>query len=167
MRLFSKLGRKLFQIYCGLQSADKFSNKQQDFQLNFLFLLSSIVPRFPLSLPQRHGVRPADQILLVEHSVVGTEETETLELWSKENYFTRFNDFLFFPIPRSNDFLSSPQFQDFRFLCPNDTVFDQQNLVCANWFDVDCEQSVSLFLNEFGHARNRQEQRDQARTTQL
>jgi hypothetical protein len=30
-------------------------------------------------------------------------------------------------------------------------VFDQQNLVCANWFDVDCEQSVALFLNDFGH----------------
>ena len=42
------------------------------------------------------------------------------------------------------------QFQDFRFLCPNDTVFDQQNLVCTNWFEVDCQQSVALFLSDFG-----------------
>ena len=42
------------------------------------------------------------------------------------------------------------QFQDFRFLCPNDTVFDQQNLVCTNWFEVDCTQSVQLFAHDFG-----------------
>ena len=42
------------------------------------------------------------------------------------------------------------QFQDFRFLCPNDTVFDQQNLVCTNWFEVDCAQSVQLFAHDFG-----------------
>lgn len=46
--------------------------------------------------------------------------------------------------------LFSFQFQDFRFLCPNDTVFDQQNLVCTNWFEVDCQQSVALFLSDFG-----------------
>ena len=45
------------------------------------------------------------------------------------------------------------QFQDFRFLCPNDTVFDQQNLVCTNWFEVDCQQSVALFLSDFGHKK--------------
>ena len=42
------------------------------------------------------------------------------------------------------------QFQDFRFLCPNDTVFDQQNLVCTNWFEVDCHQSVSFFFQGVG-----------------
>nr|XP_040579899.1 myb-like protein P [Lepeophtheirus salmonis] len=46
--------------------------------------------------------------------------------------------------------VSEFEFQDFRFLCPNDTVFDQQNLVCTNWFEVDCAQSVSLFSNDFG-----------------
>ena len=45
------------------------------------------------------------------------------------------------------------QFQDFRFLCPNDTVFDQQHLVCTNWFEVDCQQSVRLFLEDFGHKK--------------
>ena len=48
------------------------------------------------------------------------------------------------------------QFQDFRFLCPNDTVFDQQNLVCTNWFEVDCAQSVQLFAHDFG-IRGREE----------
>ena len=42
------------------------------------------------------------------------------------------------------------QFQDFRFLCPNDTVFDQQNLVCTNWFEVDCHQSISFFFQGVG-----------------
>eukprot|EP00094_Tigriopus_californicus_P006170 TCALIF_05940-PA protein Name:"Protein of unknown function" AED:0.62 eAED:0.62 QI:0/0.33/0/0.5/1/1/4/0/1450 len=42
------------------------------------------------------------------------------------------------------------EFRDFKFLCPNDTVFDQQNLVCTNWFEVDCQQSVLLFTNDFG-----------------
>ena len=36
------------------------------------------------------------------------------------------------------------QFQDFHFLCPNDTVFDQQHLVCSNWFDVDCQRSTQV-----------------------
>ena len=36
------------------------------------------------------------------------------------------------------------QFQDFHFLCPNDTVFDQQHLVCSNWFDVDCQRSLEV-----------------------
>ena len=47
-------------------------------------------------------------------------------------------------------FLFIFQFQDFRFLCPNDTVFDQQNLVCTNWFEVDCHQSVSFFFQGVG-----------------
>ena len=48
------------------------------------------------------------------------------------------------------------QFQDFRFLCPNDTVFDQQNLVCTNWFEVDCHQSVSFFFQGVGVKTNNQ-----------
>ncbi|KAF0309903.1 hypothetical protein FJT64_018999 [Amphibalanus amphitrite] len=42
----------------------------------------------------------------------------------------------------------SGQGPSFRFLCPNDTVFDQQNLICANWFEVVCE------LDSVLHARN-------------
>ena len=38
------------------------------------------------------------------------------------------------------------QFQDFRFLCPNDTVFDQQHLVCTNWFEVDCHAQLAVRL---------------------
>ena len=49
--------------------------------------------------------------------------------------------------------LSFLQFQDFRFLCPNDTVFDQQNLVCTNWFEVDCYETVQLFLTDYGHKK--------------
>ena len=53
------------------------------------------------------------------------------------------------------------QFQDFRFLCPNDTVFDQQNLVCTNWFEVDCTQSVQLFAQDFGfRAEEEKRQKD-------
>ena len=56
------------------------------------------------------------------------------------------------------------QFQDFRFLCPNDTVFDQQNLVCTNWFEVDCRQSVQLFAQDFGfRAEEEQRQTDPGR----
>lgn len=29
--------------------------------------------------------------------------------------------------------------QDFRFLCPNGTAFDQEAQICADWGDVDCE----------------------------
>jgi hypothetical protein len=36
------------------------------------------------------------------------------------------------------------QFQDFHFLCPNDTVFDQQHLVCTNWFEVDCHAQLAV-----------------------
>ncbi len=39
-------------------------------------------------------------------------------------------------------------------MCPNDTVFDQQHLVCTNWFEVDCRQAVQLFLNDFGHKKS-------------
>ncbi len=29
-------------------------------------------------------------------------------------------------------------------------MFDQQNLVCTNWFEVDCKQSVHFFAQEIG-----------------
>jgi len=45
--------------------------------------------------------------------------------------------------------VSEYEFQDFHFLCPNDTVFDQQHLVCTNWFDVDCSQSFQFFPHDF------------------
>ncbi|KAK2725151.1 uncharacterized protein LOC136033128 isoform X2 [Artemia franciscana] len=35
--------------------------------------------------------------------------------------------------------------RDFKFMCPNDTVFDQENFICANWFDVDCSLSVKWY----------------------
>ncbi|KAK3919151.1 hypothetical protein KUF71_008300 [Frankliniella fusca] len=37
--------------------------------------------------------------------------------------------------------------QDFRFLCPNDTAFDQENQVCDDWYNIDCESS-SLYLGD-------------------
>lgn len=37
------------------------------------------------------------------------------------------------------------QVQDFRFLCPNGTAFDQEAQICANWGDVDCDQSVLYY----------------------
>jgi len=51
--------------------------------------------------------------------------------------------------------VSDYEFQDFHFLCPNDTVFDQQHLVCTNWFEVDCHAQIELvplqfFTNDFG-----------------
>ncbi|XP_004530640.1 mucin-5AC [Ceratitis capitata] len=35
--------------------------------------------------------------------------------------------------------------QDFRFLCPNGTAFDQEAQICADWGDVDCESSVLYY----------------------
>ncbi len=29
-------------------------------------------------------------------------------------------------------------------------MFDQQNLVCTNWFEVDCKQSIHFFAQEIG-----------------
>ena len=37
------------------------------------------------------------------------------------------------------------QVQDFRFLCPNGTAFDQEAQICADWGDVDCEQTVLYY----------------------
>ncbi|KAG8237036.1 hypothetical protein J437_LFUL015782 [Ladona fulva] len=39
--------------------------------------------------------------------------------------------------------------QDYRFLCPNDTMFDQENRICANWFDIDCEAAAVYYGNSF------------------
>ena len=45
--------------------------------------------------------------------------------------------------------VSEDEFEDFHFLCPPDYVFDQKNLVCANWFEVDCQQSAYYLPGEF------------------
>merc|ERR1719317_231800 len=35
------------------------------------------------------------------------------------------------------------------FLCPNGTLFNQQNFVCEYWFNVDCSQAESFYgLND-------------------
>jgi len=70
--------------------------------------------------------------------------------------------------------VSEYEFQDFHFLCPNDTVFDQQHLVCTNWFEVDCHAQLagphgnyviqyeggSFFTNDFGIKRGSFEDED-------
>ncbi|KAF4517469.1 hypothetical protein B566_EDAN004508, partial [Ephemera danica] len=45
--------------------------------------------------------------------------------------------------------LSNNEVQDFRFLCPNDTMFDQENQICANWFDIDCEANAEFYAKGF------------------
>ncbi|XP_057374089.1 polyhomeotic-like protein 1 [Daphnia carinata] len=35
--------------------------------------------------------------------------------------------------------------RDFKFMCPNDTVFDQENFICANWFEIDCRSSTFFY----------------------
>ena len=37
------------------------------------------------------------------------------------------------------------QVQDFRFLCPNGTAFDQEAQICADWGDVDCEAATLYY----------------------
>lgn len=37
------------------------------------------------------------------------------------------------------------QIQDFRFLCPNGTAFDQEAQICADWGDVDCEAATLYY----------------------
>ncbi|KAH8278870.1 hypothetical protein KR018_010525, partial [Drosophila ironensis] len=44
---------------------------------------------------------------------------------------------------RVNPFVQ--QVQDYRFLCPNTTAFDQELQICANWADVDCGKATSLY----------------------
>ncbi|ROT69847.1 hypothetical protein C7M84_011926 [Penaeus vannamei] len=41
--------------------------------------------------------------------------------------------------------VSDEEIRDFKFLCPNDTVFDQQNFICANWRDIDCKRSTRYY----------------------
>lgn len=41
------------------------------------------------------------------------------------------------------------QVQDFRFLCPNDTAFDQENQVCEDWYNIDCEASTLYYSDNF------------------
>lgn len=35
--------------------------------------------------------------------------------------------------------------QDFRFLCPNGTAFDQEAQICADWGDIDCEAATLYY----------------------
>lgn len=37
------------------------------------------------------------------------------------------------------------QIQDFRFLCPNGTAFDQEAQTCADFGDVGCEQATLYY----------------------
>ena len=46
-----------------------------------------------------------------------------------------------------NGFYVNQQVRDFKFMCPTDTVFDQENFICANWFEIDCRSST-LFYNK-------------------
>lgn len=41
--------------------------------------------------------------------------------------------------------LRNAQIQDFRFLCPNGTAFDQEAQTCADFGDVNCEQATLYF----------------------
>ncbi|XP_066253370.1 DNA-directed RNA polymerase II subunit RPB1-like [Euwallacea similis] len=38
--------------------------------------------------------------------------------------------------------------QDFRFLCPNGTAFDQDHQICAEWEDVDCDASTLYYSSD-------------------
>lgn len=38
--------------------------------------------------------------------------------------------------------------QDFRFLCPNGTAFDQDHQICADWEDVDCDPSTLYYSSD-------------------
>ncbi|BET02500.1 Chitin Hypothetical protein Peritrophin-A domain [Nesidiocoris tenuis] len=39
--------------------------------------------------------------------------------------------------------------QDYKFLCPNDTAFDQENQICDDWFNIDCEASTLYYSDNF------------------
>ncbi|XP_063227713.1 adhesive plaque matrix protein-like [Bacillus rossius redtenbacheri] len=39
--------------------------------------------------------------------------------------------------------------QDFRFLCPNDTSFDQENQICASWYEVNCDANILFYSDNF------------------
>ncbi|KAF2363126.1 Chitin binding domain [Trinorchestia longiramus] len=36
--------------------------------------------------------------------------------------------------------VSEDEIRDHKFLCPNDTIFDQQNFICASWWDTECKK---------------------------
>ncbi|KRT84888.1 Carbohydrate-binding protein [Oryctes borbonicus] len=38
--------------------------------------------------------------------------------------------------------------QDFRFLCPNATAFDQDHQICAEWDDVDCDATTLYYSSD-------------------
>ncbi|KAL1495038.1 hypothetical protein ABEB36_010523 [Hypothenemus hampei] len=38
--------------------------------------------------------------------------------------------------------------QDFRFLCPNGTAFDQDHQICADWEDVDCDATTLYYSSD-------------------
>ncbi|CAH1156257.1 unnamed protein product [Phaedon cochleariae] len=38
--------------------------------------------------------------------------------------------------------------QDFRFLCPNGTAFDQDHQICAEWEDIDCDASTLYYSSD-------------------
>lgn len=40
------------------------------------------------------------------------------------------------------------QVQDFRFLCPNGTAFDQDHQICAEWEDVDCDATTLYYSSD-------------------
>lgn len=42
-------------------------------------------------------------------------------------------------------YIFSFQIQNFRFLCPNATAFDQEAQTCADFGDVDCEQATLYY----------------------
>ncbi|CAH0746921.1 unnamed protein product [Bemisia tabaci] len=39
--------------------------------------------------------------------------------------------------------------QDFRFLCPNNTAFDQENQICDDWYNIDCEAATLFYSDNF------------------
>ncbi|XP_043504167.1 GATA zinc finger domain-containing protein 14-like [Polistes fuscatus] len=42
----------------------------------------------------------------------------------------------------------SGSIQDYKFLCPNDTAFDQESQTCADWYDVDCEAATLYYASD-------------------
>ena len=41
------------------------------------------------------------------------------------------------------------QISDHKFLCPNNTIFDQQNLICASWWDTECNKTPIVANDPF------------------
>ncbi|XP_017124143.1 M-phase inducer phosphatase isoform X2 [Drosophila elegans] len=53
--------------------------------------------------------------------------------------------------------------QDYRFLCPNTTAFDQELQICANWVDVDCDKATSFY--DHGHLNDLYRAGDESKST--